>query len=124
PAERRADNDDRRAVGQLLQGIQQRPSTTPLWLATLASLGWVAATGWYVYSRYFMAQTGEIASWTLPEPAEMAIAGFAVIVPVLFFFTLAVLFRRTQEMRSAARSMTEVALRLAEPETIASDNVF
>ena len=43
--------------------------------------------------------------------------------PVLFLFALAVLARRAQELRASARSMTQVAMRLAEPETLATDQV-
>ena len=48
----------------------------------------------------------------------MTIAG-----PVIFFLVTAALLRRGQEMRLAARSMTEVAVRLAEPETIATEQM-
>ena len=34
------------------------------------------------------------------------------------------MIRRAQEMRSAAQSMTELALRLAEPESLAQDRVM
>src|SRR4029077_1646478 len=43
--------------------------------------------------------------------------------PVIFFLVTAALLRRGQEMRLAARSMTEVAGRPAEPQTLAAGQV-
>ncbi|WP_163609200.1 hypothetical protein, partial [Klebsiella pneumoniae] len=53
------------------------------------------------------------------------VLGFAaaLLLPVIFFFVMGGLIRRTQEMRMVARGMSEVAIRLAEPETIARESV-
>src|SRR5262249_36870223 len=52
------------------------------------------------------------------------IAGFlAVLLPPAFFLVLGAMVWRIQEMRHVARAMTQVALRLAEPETVASEAV-
>ena len=47
----------------------------------------------------------------------------ALVGPVVFFFIIAGLMRRTQEMRLTTRAMAEIAARLAEPETIATEQV-
>ena len=56
--------------------------------------------------------------------AQSAIAGAVMFVPVMFFFTAAVIFIRSQEMKLVARSMGEVAMRLAEPESFSTDAVL
>ena len=55
-----------------------------------------------------------------PKSASPALAA---VGPILFIFALAVLARRAQELRASARSMTQVAMRLAEPEALATDQV-
>src|SRR5262245_54278755 len=44
PAQRRAANDDRQSVGQILQALQQRPSRTPYVIALALSVAWVIVT--------------------------------------------------------------------------------
>jgi hypothetical protein len=51
----------------------------------------------------------------LPSPSSL---------PILVFFAFSIMMARAREMRSAARSMAEVALRLAEPENIAGDRIL
>ena len=43
--------------------------------------------------------------------------------PIFFFYLTAALVRRAHEMRLTAQSMTQVAMRLVEPETIATEQV-
>jgi hypothetical protein len=117
---RAAANDDRRAVSGITYALTRRPSSAPYWFAFLASALWVGVTGWLV--------------WTTFAPAGLDLAGLArqpnflfaaagVILPVFLLFGFAVLLRRAQELRLTARSMTEIALRLAEPETNAQEAV-
>ncbi len=42
----------------------------------------------------------------------------------MLFFAFAIMMARAHDLRNAARSMAEVALRLAEPETIASERIM
>ena len=46
-----------------------------------------------------------------------------MVLPVLGFFAVATLFRRAQDLRNAASSITQAAIRLAEPEVTASEKV-
>ena len=113
---RPAANDDRPSVGQILQALQARPSSTPFVLATLASLVWLGLSAFYVYSLYTSGQ------WPLPVN-HAALLGLGVLGPLAFFFATASLARRAQEMRLTARSMQQVAIRLAEPEAVAAEQV-
>ena len=47
-----------------------------------------------------------------------------MVLPIVAFYVLAHLIRRAQEMRAVAESMAEVAMRLAQPETTASESVM
>jgi len=47
-----------------------------------------------------------------------------IVVPVLLFYAFGMMISRAHDMRNAARSMAEVALRLVEPETVASDRIM
>ncbi|MDO9441506.1 MAG: hypothetical protein Q7T73_11500 [Beijerinckiaceae bacterium] len=104
-------NDDRRSVGQILQTLQVRPSATPLVVAGLGSVIWLGLVGLYA--------TG----LSSPTPQDLVMLAIAGLGPVVFFFVTATLMRRAQEMRLTARAMTEVAMRLAEPEAMATEQV-
>ena len=108
-------NDDRQSVGQILRAMNVRTSRAPLWFALAASLVWAGAIGYYASTKWQVLQ-----SVSSPQTALLLAT---LLGPILFFFVSATLLRRTQEMRLTARSMTEVAMRLAEPETIASQQV-
>jgi hypothetical protein len=70
------------------------------------------------------------AIWQIRSVSDLlampAAIGFlvAIIIPILVFFAFSIMMARAREMRSAARSMAEVALRLAEPENIAGDRIL
>ena len=51
----------------------------------------------------------------------MIVLGAIYLAPVVFFYVLAHMAWRSQEMRLIAQSMAEVAMRLAEPETVARE---
>ena len=110
-------NDDRPSVGQILQSLQTRPNSTGMTVAIIGSAAWTGLWIGYVMFTHAAAFTGSLFS-----PAA-AISAFALIGPVIFFLSMGAVLRRSQEMRHTARSMAEVAIRLAEPETIATEQV-
>ncbi len=124
PDTSRVANDDRRDSSSLVQAFSVRPSARPLWFAFAASLAWLGGAAFLMISRFGSFSAG------LPEGlaafgiGEWTLLALAVGAPVIFFFVLAALYRRTQEMRLVSRAMTEVALRLAEPEVVGSDAVL
>src|SRR5215472_5069033 len=82
--------------------------------------------------------SGLLAAWRLPRSTARRCEVFlrrrgsalppsllatVLFVPVLFFFLLAHMFTRAQDMRVIAESMAEVAMRLAQPETIAHESI-
>ena len=122
PAPRSADNDDRLSVQALLGGLQARPSGMPLLWAGLASLLWLAGAYFYMSHPGGLFVTTDGAWKTLELPVMLA-SVVAIAVPVILFFMMAGVQRRSQEMRYAAQSMGAIAARLAEPESIASENI-
>ena len=119
PAQRAA-NDDRQSVGQVLQSMQRRPSRAPYMAAFFLSAVWVIL-GLVVGASYFGTDLKQIASQGV-HPTLFALAA-GIALPVLLFYVLAHMIRRAQELRLIARSMTEAAIRLAEPETIARESI-
>ncbi|MFM9973051.1 MAG: hypothetical protein ACKVON_00575 [Beijerinckiaceae bacterium] len=119
-----AANDDRLNSTVMLAGMQQKASSAPIWFAALLSLGWLAIVAYAVLTVYdapIQLSGGYFAPNNLPSVVAIALAAF---LPVVFMFSIASMVRRAQEMRIAARAMTQAVLRLSQPEAIASDSVF
>ena len=112
-------NDDRHSAGAILRAYQTRPNRAPTIIAALCSTLWIALTVGFLATNREQLFAGSNSA-ILPTAALyfLTIAG-----PVVFFFITAMMVRRGQEMRVTTRSMTEVALRLAEPETIATEQM-
>ncbi len=107
-------NDDRRSVGQILQALQYRPSRTAQFIAAGMSAGWLAMVGVYA-----------LGARSVPlDQAATAMLVLASVGPVAFFFLIATLTQRVQEMRHTARSMGEVAVRLADPDSFTTEQVM
>jgi len=53
----------------------------------------------------------------------LAVTSVIYIAPVVFFYVFAHMSMRSQELRMVAQSMAEVAMRLAEPETVARESI-
>ncbi len=112
-------NDDRPSAGEILRAFQARYNRSPTIFVATCSVLWIVVTlGYFIANRTVLFNLP--AESLLPQAtlALMTIAG-----PVIFFLVTVALLRRGQEMRIAARSMTEVAVRLAEPETIATEQL-
>ena len=108
-------NDDLRTAGQILKTMDVRASRWPYGLALIASLAWVALCGFYGLTH----QASVL-------PLSVTRVGFfaaALLAAPIFLFVMAALMVRVRELRLTTRSMTQVALRLAEPESLASEQV-
>ena len=92
--------------------------------AALASIVWAVAVGALAWSRLDLANVGDQAD--LIGRLQTPTFGFALallIGPVIFFFALAGLFRRSSELGLTARSLSQIAFRLADPQVSAHDAV-
>ncbi|MGA7199908.1 MAG: hypothetical protein WBY97_22850, partial [Roseiarcus sp.] len=116
-------NDDRETVGAILQAMNARPaSRTPFILALIGSLLWAAICALYGYQNVWPALAAGPLKQTLLRP-ETPLLALAALGPILFMFGFAALSRRLRELRQAARAISQVAVRLAEPETSAGDHI-
>ena len=118
-------NDDRQKdYRSLLQAMNRRVPTTVYWAVALLSVLWTGS-GLLLANMLYGPQIWQIRSAAALAASPQAIAlAVGVIVPVILFWGFAVMVRRAQEMRLTARSMAEVAMRLAEPESLAQDRVM
>src|SRR5262249_14900281 len=119
---RRAANDDRESIGNILRALQRRPAGTSHITATVFAGLWVLAgliLGW-MYLPEMRAALGPTGLAT-PVLAMLAVVFF---VPIIFFYVLAHMAWRSQELRLITQSMAEVAMRLAEPETAARASIL
>ena len=118
---RRAANDDRETIGQILQAIQKnQPARSVYTLASVFGGVWVVGCGLLTVSflpalQAAIGQSGGV----------LVLAGLAALffAPVLLFYFLASLAWRGQEMRMIAQSMAQVAIRFSEPEGAAADSM-
>src|SRR5262245_56208263 len=120
-ARRPAANDDQESIGNILRQIQRRPAKTSYILASVFAAVWVIGgflLGW-LYLPEIQAALGPTG---LTAPV-LFILGAIYLATVVFYSVLAHSAVRSQEMRLIAQSMAEVAMRLAEPETVARESI-
>src|SRR5215475_14695699 len=118
---RRAANDDRESIGQILRTLQRRPARTSYLTATVFTGLWVLAglvLGW----MYVPEVQSALGPTGLSAPVLIMLA-VVFFVPIIFFYVLAHIVSRSQELRLITQSMAEVAMRLAEPETVARESI-
>jgi len=115
-----AANDDRASIGQIMQSLQRRPARTPFVIASLFTALWTIAAVALVYG--FSAQLRQISSEAGWAPTAIGLSG-AFGAPIVFFYALASMVARLNDLRIVSNSMATAALRFAEPEIIARDSI-
>src|SRR5262245_35102306 len=118
---RRPANDDRESIGTILRALQQTPSRTSYVLASVFAAVWIVA-GLGLGFLYIPEIQRALGPTGLTAPV-LAVLAAIYLAPVVLFYVLAHMAVRSQEMRLIAQSMAEVAMRLAEPETVARDSI-
>jgi hypothetical protein len=110
-----AANDDAPSIGGLIFSLQQKPSNRPFQVAAGASAGWLAV--------------GAVLAWAMLASAGPGFSGpmlvgalATVLLPIALFWFLATLAWRAQELKLMSSAMTEVAVRLAEPDRAAEQS--
>ena len=112
-------NDDRFQHSKILYGLQNRPSQRPTLIAAGVAAVWVVGL-----VLVALARNGDaIASGTFFGTDEFIGLVALAVIPVLGFFAISTLVRRAQDLHNAATAVTQAAIRLAEPETTASEKV-
>ena len=117
----RAANDDQQSIGQVLQALQRRPAHTSYFVAAVFSGAWVI--GCLALSWAYLSDLNAALGPDHSPAAIMIGLGAAALLPIIFFFGVAHMAWRGQELRLIAQSMAGVAMRLAEPESVARDSI-
>ena len=112
-------NDDRFQGSRILYGLQSRSSSTPNLVAILVAVAWVVA----IVAITFIRSGGNVGSASFLGSNDFIGMIALAVIPVVGFFAIATLIRRAQDLRNAATAVTHAAIRLAEPETTASEKV-
>jgi hypothetical protein len=115
-------NDDIPSIGGLIFALQQRPSKTPFLVAAAVSAAWFLIGGFLAFGL-ISTQVSSTGVSGLFGSASALTAALAILVPIVIFWFLALLVWRAQELRLMASAMTEVAVRLAEPDRLAEQSV-
>ncbi len=118
-----AANDDLPSIGGLIYALQQRPSSSAFYIALGATAIWLVLCGGITYA-FFNNQLSGVSSFgeLLANPTGFASLA-AIVIPIALFWFLALLIWRAQELKLMASAMTEVAVRLAEPDRLAEQSV-
>ena len=116
-----AANDDGPSIGGLIFALNQKPSNAPFRFAAIASVIW-AAVG-TAFAIVTLGSDSPILGWfdLLTRPATFFTIA-AIVVPIAVLWLLALLAWRTEELRLRSSTMTEVAIRLAEPDRLAEQS--
>ncbi|MCL6531143.1 MAG: hypothetical protein K6T70_13680 [Meiothermus ruber] len=94
---RRAANDDRPSVGQILQALQQRPAPTPYFVAFFLAALWLGGTmgiAWTAYGSDLRAMISDVAA-----VQQLLILAALSFLPPAFFVGLAHIIWRAQELQ-------------------------
>lgn len=123
PRQTIAANDDAPSIGGLIYALEQKPSTTPFKYAAIATVGWIAIClvfSWIIVRAELAAGATFL---SLFEKPSTFLTVTAIIVPIAVLWALALLAWRSDELRLRSSTMTEVAIRLAEPDRMAEQSV-
>lgn len=123
PRQKIAANDDAPSIGGLIYALEQKPSTTPFKYAAIATAGWTViclAFAWVIVRAELAAGATFL---SLFEKPSTFLTVTAIIVPIAVLWALALLAWRSDELRLRSSTMTEVAIRLAEPDRMAEQSV-
>ena len=118
-----AANDDVPSIGGLIYALQQKPSQRPMTAAAIASGVWAFLSlllGWAMLAPEL--QRAPTFLEMLSRPTAITLAA-TTIIPIALFWFLAMLIWRAQELRLMSSAMTEVAIRLAEPDRMAEQQI-
>jgi ABC-type transporter Mla subunit MlaD len=116
-----AANDDGPSIGGLIFALQQKPSSAPYKFAAIVSIIWGAIGAAFVIAS--IGTASPVLGWLdlLARPTTFLTVA-AIVVPIALLWLMALLAWRTEELRLRSSTMTEVAIRLAEPDRLAEQS--
>lgn len=118
-----AANDDLPSIGGLIYALEQRPNKRPYIVAASLSGAWLAIGGFFAWGMLApeLARSGSMAE-LMTRPAILTTLA-TIVLPIAVFWFLAWLLYQAQDLRLRSSAMTEVAIRLAEPDRAAEQSV-
>jgi hypothetical protein len=118
-----AANDDVPTIGGLIYALNQKPSKRPLQIAAVVSAIWFVIASAFLF-LLIRAEIGNSSGLLdlLGKPA-LLIALFTTILPIGVAFGVAWLLYHAEDLRLRSSAMTEVAIRLAEPDRSAEQAI-
>jgi hypothetical protein len=118
-----AANDDVPSIGGLIYALEQKPSTKIFRIATVASVVWtIVGIAYGAFTLVPEWSKGASFLSLLLHPVAFYTAT-AVVVPVAIFWLLALLNWHIASLALKSSTMTEVAIRLAEPDRAAEQSI-
>jgi hypothetical protein len=116
-----AANDDGPSIGGLIFALQQKPSNAVFKYAAVASAVWAAIAS--IFALLSLGSGAPVEGWLdlLSRPTTFFTFA-AIIVPIGVVWVVALLAWRAEELRLRSSTMTEVAIRLAEPDRLAEQS--
>jgi conjugal transfer/entry exclusion protein len=118
-----AANDDLPSIGGLIFALHEKPSKRPMHVAAIASGAWAFVSlllGWAMLAPELQRAPTVLEMLTRPTAITLAAT---VILPIAMFWFIALLVWRAHELRLMSSAMTEVAIRLAEPDRMAEQQI-
>ncbi|MDX2158656.1 MAG: hypothetical protein SFW09_19315 [Hyphomicrobiaceae bacterium] len=123
PRAHAAANDDLPSIGGLIFALHQKPSQRPMQIAAIASGVWGfigLLLGWAMLAPEL--QRAPTFLEMLSRPTAITLAA-TIVLPIALFWFIALLVWRAQELKLMSSAMTEVAIRLAEPDRMAEQQI-
>jgi len=111
-----AANDDAPSIGGLIFALHQKPSNQPFLIAAGASGGWLAVGALLAWAMLGPEIAAASSFGTVLASPMMIVVAATICLPIALFWFLALLGWRAQELKLMSSAMTEVAVRLAEPD--------
>ncbi|MGI9385898.1 MAG: hypothetical protein ACR2OX_00570 [Methyloligellaceae bacterium] len=118
-----AANDDVPSIGGLFFALNQKPTNKAFFVATIFTGVW-SVLGVLLCWSVIGDQLAKVDSFfgIFSSPATIIVAA-TIIIPIAMFWFIALLIWRAQELKLMSSAMTEVAVRLAEPDRMAEQQV-
>ena len=120
---RLAANDDAPSIGGLIYALEQKPSNKPFVYAGIASVVWGLIALGFSYAIISAELSAGATFFDIAAKPTTFLTAAAIIVPISVLWFLALLAWRSEELRLRSSTMTEVAVRLAEPDRMAEQSV-
>lgn len=118
-----AANDDAPSIGGLIYALEQKPSNKPFVYAGIAGAIWTLIAIGFSYAIVSAELSAGASLSDIAAKPTTFLTAAAVVVPLAVLWFLALLAWRSEELRLRSSTMTEVAVRLAEPDRMAEQSV-